>query len=137
MAHITKLDKESAMTIPDDLPNYGTDETISETIQDIDDCFDDPAVEPLTDDGRAVTVLRQCVSLYNTVLKSSKLGVKMDAIKDVSELFSVPPALVMHAVEHGPLNAHYTFRHPDSSEPPPTKRGGLPAASPISVDSKN
>lgn len=81
-------------------------------MEQIDDEFDNPNVEPYEDDERAIALLRQCVKVYRSVILGKMLTARREALKDVSELYGVPVALVNHAVENGPCNAHNRFRAP-------------------------
>lgn len=82
------------------------------------DCDDEAnSVVPQTDDERAISILRQCRSMYRDSVKGIILSAKHECVKDISELYGVPPVLVFHAIERGAVHAHNSFRAPDPPNP--------------------
>jgi len=78
------------------------DDVITDSLDELD--------EPFDEDERAVQILKQCASLYRGKLRAAADSVSVEALKEISELYRVPPPLIMHAVEHGPKNAHSSYR---------------------------
>ena len=79
-------------------------------LESLDNEFDNANVPALTEDDRAVSILRQCVKTYRANILGNMLSIQLDAIKEVSEVYGVPPALIQHAVDHGPANAHFSYK---------------------------
>lgn len=69
---------------------------------------------PMSEEQRAVAILAQCASLYKSKLRSEILAKRIELLKDISELYHIPPALIYHAATYGPRHAHSNYKNPEA-----------------------
>lgn len=81
--------------------NFGLDDIVTDAL--------DEEREAYGDDERAIAILCQCTALYRKKLRSAMEGIAVEALKEISELYRVPAALIYHASEKGCKNAHCAF----------------------------
>ena len=95
----------------------------------ITDALDEERIEPLDEEEKAIAILKQCGALYKSKLHSAYNSACIETLKEVSELYRVPPPLVYHAVHHGARNAHTAYR---AKPPQPLKKS--PCSEPESTE---
>lgn len=72
--------------------------------------LDEENNEPYDEDRKAIEVLSQCADLYKNKLTAKAKDASVEVLKEISELYHVPPPLIYHSVKYGPRNAHSTYK---------------------------